>query len=141
MLTSQSYVVAMLCYTGAGLISLVLIHRFWLAPLPEGYRRLLTGLLAALLLTPVMPGPEAGSLAPALIVALFNAAFLDGWSSARHAVWVLLTSSAGCMILAALSFWLFPLKPRLSRAEYTSKDPSSGVQPDNFQSTQPRDIS
>lgn len=57
MLTSQSYVVAMLCYTGAGLISLVLIHRFWLAPLPEGYRRLLTGLLAALLLTPVMPGP------------------------------------------------------------------------------------
>ena len=141
MLTSQSYVVAMLCYSAAGFVSLLLIHRFWLAPLPDVYRRLLTSLLAALLLTPVMPGPDADSLAPALIVALFNAAFVDGWSSARYAVWVLLTSSVACMALAALSLWLIPAKPRVSRAEYASNRPSSGVQPDNFQSTQHRDIS
>ncbi|MDA7839551.1 hypothetical protein N9C27_02785 [Luminiphilus sp.] len=141
MLTSQSYVVAMVCYNGAGLISLLLIQRFWLASLPGIYRRLLLGLLVALLLTPVMPGPESESLAPALIVALFNAAFVDGWSSARYAVWVLLSSSALCMALAALSLWFFPLKPRTSPQGYASNNPPSGVQPDNFQSTQHRDIS
>ena len=140
MLTSQSYVVAMVCYSGAGLLSLLLIRRFWLASLPGLYRRLLMGLLFALLLTPVMPGPESDTLAPALIVALFNAAFLDGWSSARHAVWVLLSSSAMCMAVAALSLWLLPLKPRASRLDYASNNPPSGVQSDNFQSTQHRDI-
>ena len=140
MLTSQSYVVAMVCYNAAGVISLLLIQRFWLASLPGIYRRLLLGLLVALLLTPVMPGPESESLAPALIVALFNAAFVDGWSSARYAVWVLLFSSAVCMALAALSLWLLPLKPRASRPDYASKNAPSGVQSDNFQSTQHRDI-
>ena len=141
MLTSESYLFAMLCYCGAGLVSLFLIHRFWLVRLPGVYRRLLMGLLFALLLTPVAPNPEANSLAPALIVALFNAAFLDGWSSARHAVWILFTSSAVCVALAALSLWFVPTKNARPQRQHASNPPSSGVQPDNFQSTQHRDIS
>ncbi len=141
MLTSESYLVAMLCYCSAGLVSLFLIHRFWLVRLPGAYRRLLMGLLFALLLTPVAPNPEANSLAPALIVALFNAAFLDGWSSARYAVWVLFASSAVGVALAALSLWFVPTKNARPQREHASNLPSSGVQPENFQSTQHRDIS
>ena len=131
MLTNESYLVAMLCYCGAGLVSLFLIYRFWLVRLPGAYRRLLMGLLFALLLTPVTPNPEANSLAPALIVALFNAAFLEGWSSARHAVWVLFASSA---IGVAT-------KNAMPQREHASNHPSSGVKPENFQLTQDRDIS
>ena len=141
MLTSQTYTIAMLSYIGAGLLSLLLIHRFWLAPLSPVYRRMLMGLLVPLLLTPVMPGPEAHSLAPALIVALFNAAFLDGWSSASNAVAVLLVSSMTCLVLAALSLWFFPVKGAVLRRGRSSDNPSAGVQPNNSQSTPHRDIS
>lgn len=141
MLTSETYLAAMVCYSGAGLVSLVLIHRYWLAPLPGGYRRLLMGFLFALLLTPVMPNAEADSLAPALIVALFNAAFLDGWLSARYAVWVLSASTAVCVALAALSLWFMPAKPAVPRRKNSSNQPPSGVQAGNPQSIQNRDIS
>lgn len=107
MLTSDSYWLAMACYGLSALLGLVLIYRFWLKRLTLFWRRALIGLLAALLLTPVSPGPEASTLAPALIVALFNAAFVDGWAAARQAVLVLgATSVVG--VLCGIASLLLP---------------------------------
>lgn len=107
MLTSDSYWLAMACYGLSALLGLVLIYRFWLKRLTLFWRRALIGLLAAWLLTPVSPGPEASTLAPALIVALFNAAFVDGWTAARQAVLVLgATSVVG--VLCGIASLLLP---------------------------------
>lgn len=107
MLTSDSYWLAMACYGLSALLGLVLIYRFWLKRLALFWRRALIGLLAAWLLTPVSPGPEASTLAPALIVALFNAAFVDGWAAARQAVLVLgATSVVG--VLCGIASLLLP---------------------------------
>ena len=107
MLTSDSYWLAMACYGLSALLGLVLIYRFWLKRLTLFWRRALIGLLAAWLLTPVSPGPEASTLAPALIVALFNAAFIDGWTAARQAVLVLgATSVVG--VLCGIASLLLP---------------------------------
>lgn len=107
MLTSDSYWLAMACYVLSALLGLVLIYRFWLKRLTLFWRRALIGLLAAWLLTPVSPGPEASTLAPALIVALFNAAFVDGWTAARQAVLVLgATSVVG--VLCGIASLLLP---------------------------------
>lgn len=107
MLTSDSYWLAMACYGLSALLGLVLIYRFWLKRLTIFWRRALIGLLAAWLLTPVSPGPEASTLAPALIVALFNAAFIDGWTAARQAVLVLgATSVVG--VLCGIASLLLP---------------------------------
>ena len=107
MLTSESYWLALACYGLSALLGLVLIYRFWLQRLAPIWRRALTGLLAAWLLTPVSPGPEATTLAPALIVALFNAAFVDGWAAARQAVLVLVATSV-VGVLCGMASLLLP---------------------------------
>ncbi len=126
MLTGDSYVVALICHGLAAIVALVLIYRHWLNRLPRLWRRLLIAVLAACLLTPVSPGPGAETLAPALIVALFNAAFLDGWESARHAI-LALTATSIFGIVAALLSQLIPARPDAD----TSDNQSSGVQPEN----------
>ena len=134
MLTGDSYAFALICYGLAAIVALVLIYRHWLNRLPSMWRRLLIGVLAAGLLTPVSPGPDADTLAPALIVALFNAAFLDGWESARHAILALAATSVLGMAAALLSL----LIPAGADAE-TSNNQSSGVQPENSTTQESRE--
>ena len=55
MLTSDSYWLALACYALSALLGLVLIYRFWLRRLAPTWRRALIGLLAAWLLTPLVP--------------------------------------------------------------------------------------
>lgn len=90
MLTIQSYLTAMVLYWVAAIIGLVLIRRLWFSmPLtPLGGATL--GLVGGLLLAPAFPGPEVESMAPALIIVVFNALFGAGLESALvPAFWLL----------------------------------------------------
>ena len=90
MLTIQSYLTAMTLYWVAAIIGLVLMRRLWFStPLtPLGGATL--GLIGGLLLAPAFPGPEVSSMAPALIIVVFNALFGVGLESAVvPALWLL----------------------------------------------------
>lgn len=90
MLTIQSYLTAMVLYWVAAIIGLVLVRRLWFSmPLtPLGGATL--GLMGGLLLAPAFPGPEVQSMAPALIIVVFNALFGAGLESAVvPAFWLL----------------------------------------------------
>ena len=90
MLTIQSYLTAMTLYWVAAIIGLVLMRRLWFStPLtPLGGATL--GLIGGLLLPPAFPGPEVSSMAPALIIVVFNALFGAGLESAVvPALWLL----------------------------------------------------
>lgn len=107
MLTAESYWLAMLLYSGAALAALVVLHRYWLALLPVRLRLLVSGVLAGLLLTPAYPTPGADTMAPALVVALFNLLFVDGWQSARTAFILLAIGCTVGAVVLALPAWLF----------------------------------
>ena len=90
MLTIQSYLTAMVLYWVAAIIGLFLMRRLWFSmPLtPLGGATL--GLIGGLLLAPAFPGPEVSSMAPALIIVVFNALFGTGLESALFpAFWLL----------------------------------------------------
>lgn len=111
MLTAESYWIAMGIYLTAGVIALVLAHRSWFSPLPVMVRRVLTGLLAGILLAPAAPTPDADTLAPALVVGLFNTLFGEGWPSAAHAFAILAVSAGGAILIAVASVFVFNVKP------------------------------
>ena len=90
MLTIQSYLTAMALYWVAAIIGLVLMRRLWFSmPLtPLGGATL--GLMGGLLLAPAFPGPEVQSMAPALIIVVFNTLFGAGLEAAVvPAFWLL----------------------------------------------------
>ena len=90
MLTTASYLTAMLLYWVAAIIGLVSMRRLWFTlPLrPAGGAVL--GLIGGLLLAPAFPGPEIQSMAPALIIVVFNTLFGEGAASAvAPALWLL----------------------------------------------------
>lgn len=99
MLTQDSYFTAMALYTGAGLIALILAYRYLLTPLPTVIRRAIIGLLAGLLLTPAYSASESATLAPALVVGVFNLFFAEGWESARQAFMLLGVASAAGLLM------------------------------------------
>ncbi len=82
MLTTQSYLIAMLIYWVAALAGLVLIRRSWFPAALSRSAGLALGSVAGVLLTPSFPGPEVATLAPALIVVIFNALFGGGTETA-----------------------------------------------------------
>lgn len=102
MLTSQSYFGAFVLYIMAALIAIWLFSRWLPGSWPRGLRWAIYGLLAGLLLTPALPSESATTLAPALIVVVFNALFGEGWASAVPAAAVLLVAMAGGCVLGGL---------------------------------------
>lgn len=86
MLTTNAYVIACTIYVSAALVAVVVAHRSWLVQLPTYPARMLTGLLLGLLLVPAQPSAGSETLAPALVIAIFNTVFGEGWATARQAV-------------------------------------------------------
>ena len=82
MLTTQSYLVAIAIYWAAALAGLVLIRRSWFPATLSKSSGLVLGCIGGVLLTPALPGPEEATLAPALIVVIFNALFGGGTETA-----------------------------------------------------------
>ena len=103
MLTTQSYLTAMLIYWMAAVIGVVLMRRLWFAAPLTSLGSVMLGLIAGVLLAPAFPGPEVQSMAPALIVVVFNSLFGEGFESALSpGLWLL-----GGALLGAVAgfFW------------------------------------
>jgi hypothetical protein len=102
MLTVQSYLTAMLIYWVAAMTGIVLMRRLWFAT-PNSLGGVTLGLIAGVLLAPAFPGPEVQSMAPALIVVVFNTLFGEGFESALSGVlWLLGGALSGAV---AGFFW------------------------------------
>jgi len=102
MLTTQSYLIAMLLYVLAAGVGVILLRRLWFsAPLTRASGMLL-GAIAGALLAPAFPGAEVDTMAPALITVVFNGLFGEGVESAlMPALWLL----SGLVIGAVVGAW------------------------------------
>jgi hypothetical protein len=102
MLTTQSFIVAVCAYGLAALLGLAMIRRLWFQRSTSLASSVGMGLIGGLLLTPAYPSSEAASIAPALIVVIFNALFGDGIATAlQPALWL----AAGGLAGALLGWW------------------------------------
>ena len=102
MLTTESYLIAMAVYWAAALIGLPLMRRLWFAKPMTRAGGAVLGLLAGVLLAPAFPGPDVSSMAPALIVVVFNTLFGEGFESALSAAMWLSAASLTGMIIGLL---------------------------------------
>lgn len=117
MLSEESYLTGIYAYVGAACIALLYmtwwLNRHWRA----SWVALTVLLLAALLLTPTNAGVGVATLAPALIVALFEA-LVHGPDAALPALKPLFTMMGLAVVLAlVLRFSVFrspAVKPNLS---------------------------
>ena len=104
MLTTQSYLVGMLVYWSAAIFGIFLMRRLWFGESLTRAGGALLGVLAGLLLTPAFPGAEVGTMAPALVVVIFNSLFGDGLEAAMMPGVILL---AGMLTGGLLGGWRF----------------------------------
>ena len=90
MLTIQSYLSAILIYWVVALIGILLMRKLWFVTPLTSIGGLTLGLIGGVLLVPAFPGPEVQSMAPALIVVVFNSLFGEGFESALSpSLWLL----------------------------------------------------
>ena len=102
MLTTQSFIVAVCAYGLAALLGVAMIRRLWLQRSMSLGSSIGMGFIGGLLLTPAYPSSEASTIAPALIVVIFNALFGDGIAAAlQPALWL----AAGGLSGALLGWW------------------------------------
>ena len=102
MLTTQSYLVGMLVYWSAAVFGLLLLRRLWFGESMTRASGALLGVLAGLLLMPAFPAPEVATMAPALVVVIFNSLFGDGLKAAMMPSVMLL---AGMLTGGLLGGW------------------------------------
>jgi len=99
MLTTQSFIVAVCAYGLAALVGLAMIRRLWFQRSASLASSVGMGLIGGLLLTPAYPSSEAASIAPALIVVIFNALFGDGLAAAlQPGLWLVAGGLAGALL-------------------------------------------
>jgi hypothetical protein len=114
MLTDSGYQLALLAYAVAALVALPLAARWLLPRAGIGLRLVIVLPLAALLLTPAYIQPGADTLAPALVVALFQ--FMgEGAAGAQHALRPLGLLSAAALLLGTIAWLLLALRERRRR--------------------------
>ncbi len=102
MLTTQSYLIALALYWLAALGGIWLLRRLWFAPDYGRVGAAVLGAVAGLLLAPAFPGEGVDTLAPALIIVIFNALFGEGLTSA---VWPGVWLCAGAIAGILVSLW------------------------------------
>ena len=130
MLDEQSYLMAIYVYLGAAGIML-LYCAWWLARHWQSrWVALVVLVMAALLLTPAYPRAGVDTMAPALIVAVFQVA-TEGVDSAKHALRPLVFMCGLAVIIALfLSLTLFrkpkSRKPANRKSKPTKKTSSAG---------------
>ena len=104
MLTTQSYLVGMLVYWSAAVFGLLLLRRLWFGESLTRAGGALLGVFAGLLLMPAFPAPEVATMAPALVVVIFNSLFGDGLKAAMMPGVILLV---GMLTGGLLGGWRF----------------------------------
>ena len=105
MLTQQSYFIALAVVAIVTLVALRLLAGWMPVRWPAALRWGLIGAIAGLLLTPSFPNEPADTLAPALVIVVFNTLFGDGWPSAVTAAAHLLVATLGATQLGVLIGW------------------------------------
>lgn len=106
MLTESAYLFVICIYTGAA--GLLLLYLGWMSRrLPSALVCLIVLLGAAALLTPAYPGEGVDTMAPALVVAVFQF-FTQGLDAAAHAIRPLAYAS-GLALILSLFLWLIVL--------------------------------
>ena len=93
----------MLIYWVVAMIGVVLMRRLWFAKPLTLFGGMTLGLIGGALLVPAFPTPDVTSMAPALIIVVFNTLFGEGFQSAvTPALWLL-----GGALLGAVGgfFW------------------------------------
>ena len=99
MLTTQSFIIAVLSYVLAALVGLAMIRRLLVRRSASLASSVAMGLIGGLLLTPAYPSSEATSIAPELIVVIFNALFGDGLAAAlQPGLWLVAGGLAGALL-------------------------------------------
>ena len=102
MLTVESYLSAMLIYWVVAVIGILLMRNLWFVKPLTSFGGLTVGLIGGVLLVPAFPGPETQSMAPALIVVVFNSLFGEGFESALSpSLWLL----GGALLGAVAGFF------------------------------------
>lgn len=109
MLSETSYLTALAVYCGAA-VMIVLCLLWWLRRWSGGWAALVVLLNAALLLTPAYPREGADTVAPALVVAVFQL-LTEGVEAASHALRPLGLMCGLAVVLAALLRFTL-LRPR-----------------------------
>lgn len=90
MLTIQSYLTAMLIYWVVAVVGVVLMRGLWFATPLTICGGATLGAIGGVLLVPAFLAPEVQSMAPALIIVVFNTLFGEGFESALvPALWLL----------------------------------------------------
>ena len=103
MLTIQSYLTAILIYSVVSVIGVVLMRRLWFTTPLTPFGGATLGAIGGILLVPAFPAPEVQSMAPSLVIVVFNTLFGEGFESALlPALWLL-----GGALLGAVGgfFW------------------------------------
>lgn len=109
MLTESSYLTAIYTYCGAAILFALLLA-WWLGRRwSGGWTALLVLLSSALMLTPAFPQPGVETMAPALIVSVFEF-LLNGPEAARHALKPLFIA-CGLAVGLAVALRLSLLRP------------------------------
>lgn len=110
MLSDSSYLTAIYTYLGAASILLLylgwILSRHWRA----GWVALTVLVCAALLFTPAYPDSDVTTMAPALVVAVFEG-LINGPEAARHAIKPLVYMT-GLAVVIALVLRLTLFRPR-----------------------------
>lgn len=86
MMTSTSYVLAIMIYVGAAAVGARLIKQWLFSGLSQRLGCALTGLITGLLAIPSFASSEASTLAPAFVTAIFNLLFAGGVEAATPAL-------------------------------------------------------
>ena len=86
MMTSTSYVLALLIYVAAAIVGARLIKQLLFFGLSHRLGCALTGLITGLLVVPSFASSEASTLAPAFVTAIFNLLFAGGLEAATPAL-------------------------------------------------------
>ena len=103
MMTIQSYLTAMLIYWVVAVIGVLLMRRLWFATPLTPFSGMTLGLIGGALLVPAFTASEVQSMAPALIIVVFNTLFDEGFQSAlAPALWLLGGALSGAV---AGFFW------------------------------------
>lgn len=82
MMTTTSYLFALIIYWLSAVLGCRLLYRMWFQRLSPRWAGAITGLCAGILLAPSYAATDISTLAPALITGVFNLLFAGGMDTA-----------------------------------------------------------
>lgn len=115
MLTTEAYITALLLYVLASAGGVYAFNRLFLKRVPNVVAGVISGMAFGLLAMPALPGDEARTYAPALIVAVFNGLLAGGWEAAYVSVALLVVAVVTGGVLGGMIGAFVEKKPQVER--------------------------